>query len=155
MSIIIRKLNENDIEQAINLCDEIREYHRQILNGYFNPIDREFERNALLSTLNSESSYAFVAEDNSNIVGILIADRKNAPYLEKPLVCHVGTFGVTQKYRKQGIGKKLFDEFLKFCRQQKIQEVKLSVFCSNKAACEFYKHYGFQTNEQKMSLNLD
>lgn len=155
MSIIIRKFEEKDLAQALDLCDEIREYHRQILNGYFTPINREFEKSALLATLDNDFSFAFVAVDDLNIVGILIADKKNAVHLEKPAVCHIGTFGVAEKYRKQGIGKKLLDEFLKFCRQQKFQEVKLSVFNDNKAACKFYEDCGFKSQEQKMSLKLN
>lgn len=34
MSIKVRKMELKDIEQVLELCDEIREYHRNILDGY-------------------------------------------------------------------------------------------------------------------------
>lgn len=155
MDIKIRKFEAKDIAQAVELCDEIREYHREILHGYFNPIDRNFEEQALLSTLGSEKSFAVVALHGDKLVGLLIADKKCAPYLEKPNVCHIGTLGITKEYRKQGIGKMLMKEFLAFCKQQNIQEVTLGVFNDNKNAYKFYEDYGFKPQEQKMSLKFD
>ena len=155
MEIKIRKFEEKDIAQAVELCDEIREYHRAILHGYFNPIDRHYEEQALLSTLGSDKSFAIVAMHGEKLVGLLIADKKCAPYLEKPSVCHIGTLGVTKDYRQQGIGRMMMKEFLEFCKQQKIQEVSLGVFNDNKSAYKFYEDYGFKPQEQKMTLKFD
>lgn len=44
MSIKIRRFEEKDVTQAVDLCNEIREHHRKILNGYFAPINRDFEK---------------------------------------------------------------------------------------------------------------
>lgn len=154
MSIKIRSFTEKDVDQAVELCHEIREYHRKILNGYFTPINRDFERNALLSTIGSDRAFAIVAVDGDKLLGLLIAHKKNAPYLENPIICNIGTLGVIQKYRKQGIGKMLMNEFLIFCQENGIQEVKLGVFNDNKVAQQFYEDYGFKPQEQEMSLKL-
>lgn len=73
MCIKIRNLEEKDVVQAVELCNEIREHHRKILNGYFAPINRDFEKNALLSTIGS------VAVDGDKVVGLLIANKKMLP----------------------------------------------------------------------------
>ena len=155
MSVKIRKFEEKDVQQAVELCNEIREYHRKILGGYFMPVDRDFEKNALLSTLGSDESYAVVAAENDKIVGLLIANKKYAPYLEKPVVCEIGTLVVAEKYKRCGIGKMLMNEFLTFCKNNGIQEVKLNVFNVNKDACKFYEDYGFEPQRQEMSLKLE
>lgn len=154
MNIEVRKFQEKDVDQAVDLCNEIREHHRKILNGYFAPINRDFEKNALLSTIGSDNAFAIVAVDGNKVVGLLIANKKNAPYLENPIICNIGTLGVVQEYRKQGIGKMLMDEFLAFCKKNGIQEVKLGVFNDNKIAYKFYEDYGFKPQEQEMSLKF-
>lgn len=154
MSIKIRRFEEKDVVQAVDLCNEIREHHRKILNGYFAPINRDFEKNALLSTIGSDNAFAVVAVDGDKVVGLLIANKKNAPYLENPIICNIGTLGVIQEYRKQGIGKMLMNEFLTFCKENGIQEIKLGVFNDNKIAYKFYEDYGFKPQEQEMSLKF-
>ena len=84
----------------------------------------------------------------------MIANKKNVPYLENPIICNIGTLGVIQEYRKQGIGKMLMNEFLTFCKENGIQEVKLGVFNDNKIAYKFYEDYGFKPQEQEMSLKF-
>lgn len=153
-NIVIRKFKAEDIEQAIGLCDEIREYHRKILNGYFMPIDRNFEEKALMETLKNDNNFAFVAVDKDEIIGILIAEKKTAPQLENPLVCNIGTLVVKQEFRKRGIGKMLMDYCIDTCKNMKIQEIKLGVFNDNINACKFYEKYGFKPLEQKMNLKL-
>lgn len=154
MNVKIRKFEAKDAAQTVELCDEIREYHRKILNGYFAPLDRGFEKNALLSTVGNGDAFAFVAVDGDKVVGLLTADKRNLPYLENSVICSVGTFGVTREYRRQGIGKMLMDKFLAFCKENGVQEVKLGVFNDNRAAYKFYEDYGFQPQEQKMSLKF-
>lgn len=154
MGIEIRKFQQQDISQAVDLCDEIREYHRNILNGYFAPINRDFEKNALLETLKNDSAFALVAVADDNVVGLLIAHKKIAPYLEKQIVCNIGTLGVTKKYRKQGIGQKLMKRFLELCKEQGIQEIKLGVFNDNQIAYRFYEDFGFTPQQQTMSLKI-
>lgn len=154
MSIEIRKFEENDVIQAVELCNEIREYHRELLNGYFAPINRDFEEKSLLSTIGSDNSFAIVAVDGDKVIGLLIANKKSAPYLENPIICNIGTLGVIHTYRKQGIGKMLMNEFLTFCKKNGIQEVKLGVFNDNKVAYKFYEDYGFKPQEQEMSLKF-
>lgn len=79
MNIEVRKFQEKDVAQAVDLCNEIREHHRKILNGYFASINRDFEKNALLSTIRSDNAFAIVAVDGNKVVGLLIANKKNAP----------------------------------------------------------------------------
>lgn len=79
MCIKIRNLEEKDVVQAVELCNEIREHHRKILNGYFAPINRDFEKNALLSTIGSDNAFAVVAVDGDKVVGLLIANKKMLP----------------------------------------------------------------------------
>lgn len=155
MSVVIRNFKENDIGQALELCNEIREYHRELLNGYFKPLNREFEEDALLSTLKDENDFVMVAVEGDKLVGLLIATKKNTPYLEKSPIVHIGTLGVVREYRGKGIGKMLMNECVKFCRENGIDEIDLSVYNANKNAVKFYEDCSFESFRQTMCLKLD
>lgn len=152
MNVIIRKLESKDTEQLLALCDEIREHHREILGGYFLPQDDEFEKNNLTSLLEDDKAIVLVAVDETGVEGLLLAEKRIAPYLEMPKIGYIHNFGVFKKTRGKGIARLLMDAFYVECQKCGIQEIKLGVFNKNRIAYNFYEKYGFEAQEQKMSL---
>lgn len=153
--MIIRKLQKQDLAQALEICREMREHHRVFLNGYFKPLDDEFEMRALQASLDDDKAIALVAEVDGQIAGLLQADIKFRPYLETEEFCHVGGLGVLPAFRRRGIAKALMDELFAICRNLKINELSLGVFNDNKGAYNLYEELGFMPLEQKMHLRLD
>lgn len=151
---MIRKFTEKDLPQVLNLCREIRQYHIDLLNGYFTEQNDEFEKAAFLESLRNDKIIALVAEDNDKIVGYILRELKELAYLVNPKIAHISNFGVSEKKRNKGFGKKLMDHFLKLCENQGINEVRLGVYNQNISAYKFYENYGFIPLEQKMILNL-
>lgn len=154
MFVEIKKLQEQHVPQVLNLCREIREYHRKILDGYFIIQDDELERNQLLNFIKIENSIALIAVDRDKIVGLLLAEQKISPWLENPKTAHISNFGVCEKYRGNGIGKSLMNFFYNVCEENGIKEIKLGVFNKNEKAYRFYHEYGFEPQEQRMSLKV-
>lgn len=151
----IRQLKFSDLPAALELCNEIREHHRQLLGGYFLPLDYDMEQENLKSFVIEDNKTAFLALENGQPAGMLTAVVKYSPWLEKPHICHVDTLVVGRKFQRRGIAGRLMDELLAFCREHQLEEVKLGVFNANSGAVEFYRQYGFASQEQKMSLNLE
>ena len=151
---MIRNFEESDLDQVLNLAREIREYHIDLLNGYFKKQDDEIEKNTFLNTLHNDKTHALVAIKNNKVVGYLLAEFKEANSLINPQIAHISNFGVTKTNRKNGIGKKLMDAFFEICKQKKITEIKLGVYNKNTTAYKFYENYGFKPIEQKMSFDL-
>jgi ribosomal protein S18 acetylase RimI-like enzyme len=52
--------------------------------------------------------------------------------------------GIIPEYRKKGIAKRIFNEFLSVLRENKIQQCLLEVICSNTGAYKLYKKSGFE-----------
>lgn len=153
--MIIRKLQKQDLTQALEICREMREHHRAFLNGYFKPLDDEFEMQALQASLDDDKAIALVAEVDGQIAGLLQADIKFRPYLETEEFCHVSGLGVLPAFRRRGIAKALMDELFAICRDLEIAELSLGVFNDNKGAYKLYEELGFTPLEQKMHLRLD
>lgn len=152
--MIIRKINSSDTEQALELCREAREHHREILGGYFKPLDDDFERQDLSSMPENEKLLGLVAEDDGKLCGLLVAEWRSAPFLEKPDIGYVHNFVTAKVCRGKGVGHKLMDAFMAECRKRGVNEIKLGVFNANQTAYRFYEHYGFVAQEQKMSLKV-
>lgn len=115
----IRKFERADLPQVLELCREVRQYHTDILGGYFAEQDDAFEQSGFLATLEDDRMTALVAEEGEEINGYLLAEKKYSPYLREPNVVHISNIGVKKGLRGKGIGKKLMDALLR-CVKQKV-----------------------------------
>ena len=95
-----------------------------------------------------------MTENNNKIVGYLLGEFKNASWLSKPKVGNISNFGVSENYRRKGIGKQLMDYFFNICKDKEIQEIRLGVYNKNTSACKFYEDYGFSALQQTMILDI-
>lgn len=150
----IRKFEKKDLRQVLDICREVRDYHIDILGGYFTPQDDRMEQEGFLASLINDKITVLVAAENDKIYGYLLASQKFAPYLQYPQVAHISNFGVKKEYRHQGLGKMLMDAFYDICRQKGIDEIRLGVFNKNQNAYNFYQDYGFEPFEQRMKINV-
>lgn len=155
MDIKIKKLEVADIDNALNLCSEIRDYHIKLLGGYFKPINIEGELESLREMVSDQQAICLVAKADNQVIGLLFAAIRHLDYMENPDICHIHNFGVTEKYRKLGIGKMLMNEMLNLLKNTNIRRITLGLFLDNKIALNFYEEFGFKPFEQKMVLNLD
>ena len=121
--MIIRKFEREDIAQILELCREVRQIHIDLLEGYFTEQDDDIEQQFFLETLENDNVVSLVAEDNDKVVGYILGDFKDLPYLINSKIAHVSNFGVSKNYRSQGIGKQLMDAFFDICKERKVDEI--------------------------------
>ena len=150
----IRKFIRDDIAEVLDICREVRDYHIDILGGYFKPQDDGLEQTFFLNSLDDSNIIALVAEENGTILGYLLAEKKDSPHLLRSRIVHISNFGVRKGSQGQGIGHSLMDALYDICRQDKIEEIRLGVYNNNKSAYRFYKDYGFEEFEQRMHIKL-
>lgn len=142
------------LPRNMELCREVRQYHTDILGGYFAEQDDAFEQSGFLATLEDDRMTALVAEEGEEINGYLLAEKKYSPYLREPNVVHISNIGVKKGLRGKGIGKKLMDALFEMCKAEGVDEIRLGVFNKNTVAYKFYERYGFEPFEQRMSIRL-
>lgn len=152
MQIKVRKINDNDVTNLLALASEVREHHREILNGYFVPQDDEIEANCIKKWVNDDCNICLLAEEDREIKGFILGEAKTNVALEKSRIITIHNFGVLKNLRGSGIGKQLMQSFYQECQAKGIQEIKLGVFNKNKSSYAFYEKFGFEPQEQKMSL---
>lgn len=88
--------------------------------------------------------YFFVAEVERKIVGISLYYVKYSTWKGKCIFLE--DIIVTEQYRKQGVGKKLFDEVVKVSKELNVQRLEWQVLEWNEPAIRFY---------EKINSNLD
>ncbi len=66
---------------------------------------------------------------------------------EPPPVGHILNIAVDPAYRGRGLGKRLLEYALDYCRQVGAERVELEVRTSNSAAIALYQKYGFVIHE--------
>lgn len=86
----------------------------------------------------------FVAEVDGGIVGIALYYVKYSTWKGKCIFLE--DIIVTEQYRKQGVGKKLFDEVVKVSKELIVQRLEWQVLEWNEPAIRFY---------EKINSNLD
>lgn len=62
---------------------------------------------------------------------------------------------IDSKYRGQGVGKVLVDNFKKYCADRNIQNLKVVASAKNKDAIEFYKKQGFGELDVTLTMSMD
>lgn len=134
MSVVLRKGTEKDLESVLNLVkelavfekapDEVEVTEKEMLNWGFGK-DKLFD--------------FFVLEKQNRIVGIALFYYKYSTWKGKCLFLE--DLIVTEKERRNGYGKLLFDEVVKVAKAEKVRRMEWQVLDWNAPAIEFYKKY--------------
>lgn len=135
MKRIIRKLNEREIQSAIELSLEVfmvfeaPEYSQEGID--------EFKR--FLNNQNEVSKLVFFGAFNQNTILGVLAMRQN----------HISLLFVKKEYHKRGIGKELFMYML---QQTNSETITVN---SSPYAKEFYRNLGFKSiNDEQITHGI-
>ena len=135
--VTIRKGEKKDLPTILELIKELAEYENSLHEVSINLKDLENDG------FNEAPSYYFlVAEKNDKIVGMSFYWIRYSTWKGKFLFLE--DFIVKTKYRRQGIGEKLFNATIKICQKLKLNGMCWQVLDWNKPAIEFYKKYNSQ-----------
>ena len=154
MEIKIRKANIEDLRAIQELNDtlfklEYENFDSSLKVGWpFTENGEKYFKDII------QKEIAFVAIDKNTIIGYLAGtvDTKNSCIIK--LVSELDNFYIDEKYRNQGIGTKLVDEFKKYCSSKGIEEMKVTASALNVNAIEFYRKNGFTEFEITLKTTL-
>lgn len=149
----IRKGNSNDAEAIVGVMTSAEESG----NMLFDPGERKIDPASFAKFIDAinenEKSGIFVAEEDEEILGYLIAQN------EKPKrIAHRAyiVVGVHSDSRGKGIGKALFVHMLEWAEKVHLHRIDLTVIAKNDAAIALYKKMGFEIEGIKRdSLFID
>lgn len=97
----------------------------------------------------------FVAADGDKIVGYLACiSYEPETWRKVKRIGELDSTFVLPEYRSQGIGKKLFQAFIKWCKSKKVGRIKVVASAENLRAIEFYRKNGFKDQDLVLETNI-
>ena len=146
--MIIRKGVKNDIPETLELVKELAKYENAF-EKVSNTIDKMeedgFGDNPIFDL--------FVAEENTKIVGIAITYFRFSTWKGK--VLYLEDLIVKEKYRRKGIGNKIFDKVISFARENNSVGISLQVLDWNQIGINFYKKYDMEFDKEWINCYLE
>jgi len=109
------------------------------------------EKDLLATELPNKHDYNFVAEVDKKTIGAIIA---HLEYVMIPLieVCMIQGFFVHPDFQNQGIGRKLVEAVLDYCRTEEIYTVRAYVPRNNSELMRLFEQIGFHSSN---IINMD
>ncbi len=142
-SVTIREPVVDDAEEIISV---ITTADKETLFLARNPgefqITLEKEQNIITEVLNSTDRTWFVAEFEGKVVGQCSAGlvRGYQRYRHRAGVAFV----LLEQYCDMGIGGKMMEKCLKWCKDKNVTQVELDVVKNNERALKMYQSFGFE-----------
>ncbi|MCI8383777.1 MAG: GNAT family N-acetyltransferase [Clostridia bacterium] len=136
--ITIRELPIEKYHELENILEQQQLYHYH-LNGPYS--DRFLEINAEKFKCYMEKKPAFItyiAEVNYQIIGFTSAN------INHHKEAFIEDLFVTENFRKQQIGHKLFRSVLTWLEKQNVKSIELHVSTGNEKVIPFYENFGFK-----------
>ncbi|MEI3605039.1 GNAT family protein [Pseudogracilibacillus sp. SE30717A] len=146
--MIIREIEISDAEKLSYLIQQVEASSEYMLWESGEKEINSMQQNKRIDRIkNSENSTILVAENDRNeLVGYLFAIGGNAKRNKHSAYVVVG---ISEKYRGQGIGSKLFNELDQWATNHGIHRLELTVVTRNEAGLTLYKKMGFEIEGTK------
>lgn len=95
--------------------------------------------------ISKKDNCVLVAFAKDKMVGYLCGGIKQSGYYKKlPVMSELENIFVLEKYRSQGVGGRLYEEFVKWSKAKKVGKIIVTAYVKNKDAIKFYKANNFQ-----------
>jgi len=154
--MIVRKAKIKDVKEISSLHYFLMKYHRKIDKYYsFKKNCKAIYSKYIRKLIRSKNALVVVAVVNKKIVGYMLGKiEKRPPVLKVGKFGHLNDAFVLKKYRNQGIGKRLTEEFMQWFKSKKIKIVELEVDVRNKIGLKAWGSLGFKPFMKKMKQIL-
>ncbi|PIC66167.1 GNAT family N-acetyltransferase [Sporosarcina sp. P21c] len=146
--MILREIENSDAEKLSNLIQQVESSSEYMLwEAGEREIEIERQKKMIERMKDSNNSTIFVAENRNNeLVGYLFAIGGDAKRNKHSAYIVVG---ISENYRGQGVGSKLFKELEQWATQHGIHRLELTVVTRNQAGLALYKKMGFEVEGTK------
>lgn len=142
-TVVIRKTVIEDAKAIIDIISKADSETKFLAR---NPgefcITEDAEKNFIRNILNDEDTEWFVTEYEGKVIGQCSVGlvKKYERYRHRAEV----TFVLLKDYCGMGIGGKLMQECIAWCKNKNIAQIELSVTSNNKHAINMYEGFGFK-----------
>ena len=153
--IIIRKATIEDLKHIQELNNDLfklekANYDSTLIDNW--PLSK-YGENYFTDLINNH--YVIVAILNNEIVGYLAGSISEKGSYEEIQYGELNNMFINENIRGYGIGKKLIDSFKNYCKNNNIDNIKVTASFKNKDAINFYKKCGFNEFDLTLTMKID
>lgn len=152
MNIVVPTIN--DLEDIDRIAVQVHDCHVKWRPDIFEHTDSIISEEELASMIDSNS--IFVAKEDDKVLGyVLLSSRegkKNGYKYRKEL--DIDAMGVDEKYRNQGIGRKLLEYVKQYAKDNDYTDLRLTVNEENENARHLYEEVEFKVKNIAYSMKI-
>lgn len=134
-------------ECRLSDCNDIYELNKNEM-GYDYPCEDTYKK--LMKLIKSESDKIFVAVSDNKTIGYIHINDYESVYA--PPMKNIMGIAVAEKYKRQGIGRKLMNEAENWAKNTGAYAIRLVSGAERKGAHEFYYSCGFEKTKEQLNL---
>ena len=149
----IRFAQAKDVTGILELLRQVGGVHHKGRPDIFRTGAQKYGPSQVLAMLDSPKTPIFVAVEEGKVLGYGFCQVKiyeNDPVIADHTEIYIDDLCVDEGIRGQGIGKKIYEEILRYAKMRKAYNVTLNVWCCNEGAMAFYEKLGLKP--QKIGL---
>ena len=153
----IRFAKAEDVTGILALLKQVGGVHHQGRPDIFRKGAQKYGASQVLAMLDSSKTPIFVAVIDKKVVGYgfcLVKKYENDPVMTERTEIYIDDLCVDEACRGQGIGKKIYQEILRYAAMRKADSVTLNVWCCNEGAMKFYESLGMKPQKIGMEIQL-
>lgn len=156
MEIIIRKATINDLRDVLRLNfdlfkKEYKEFDKSLsLKWTYGRRGTEYFKERIIKS----DGFVVVADKDGEIVGYLCGGLRSHGHRAKAIYAELENMIVDKKLRGKGVGTKMTQEFIKWCKSKKVKYIDVVASFKNKQGIEFYRSLGFNDYDLKLEKKL-
>jgi ribosomal protein S18 acetylase RimI-like enzyme len=156
----IRRFRKEDAGAVSELLNEFLDYTKKSYSGHVLDIDgfMDSKKQKIIKKfmdwfINQKHKRLLVVEDE-HIVGYIFGYVEKIPDKKMTKAGHIGSFFVSNKYRRKGVGKELYNSLVDWFREQKCDHLEIDVHHGNTKTLSMYKRWGFKETLIKLKKKL-
>lgn len=157
MAINIRSAKLSDIPLILKLLHEVLEVHAAIRPDIFISGTTKYSADELTKIIEDPNTPIIVAvNDDDEVIGygFCIFKTIDQQSLVHSKTLYIDDICISQNYRQQHVGTKIFDAIKQFALDNGCDAITLNVWEGNDNAKKFYEHMGMKIRKTNMELML-
>ena len=153
--IKIRSARESDQPYLLKLTKDALNYHHRI-DPYYKPASEYRALDEYIKkSLQNKNIRIIVAEYQERIVGYFVGLIQPAPkHIAADRIGEIYDAFIVKKYRKHGLGTKMFNALLKWFKLHKIKHIEATADARNEISLMASKKFGFFDYRIKRRLDI-
>ena len=154
----IRKAENKDTAKVLALLHQVLEVHADLRPDLFISGTTKYTDEELHTIFADEKTPVYVAVDeNDTVLGYafcVLEEPVPSNNLHPHRTLYIDDICVDEKYRRHGVGKKLYDFVIQYAKEEECFNVTLNVWDKNPDAKAFYESMGMKVQKVCMEVVL-